>query len=96
MDRGFNCSGRFCSMVRTFIKKRAASIRRRVGMVFQTVALPMSVRENVLFGPRYYGEKNKRKLRDICERSLKQAGLWEEVKDKLEHPAGELSVGQKQ
>lgn len=98
LDRGFNCSGKILLNGEDIYQKNdAASIRRRVGMVFQTpVALPMSVRENVLFGPRYFGEKNKRKLRDICERSLKQAGLWEEVKDKLEQPAGELSGGQKQ
>ncbi len=98
LDNGFNYGGTILLNGEDIYQKNdVASIRRRVGMVFQTpVALPMSVRENVLFGPRYFGEKNKRKLSDICERSLKHAGLWEEVKDKLEQPAGELSGGQKQ
>lgn len=98
LDNGFNSSGTILlNGEDIYLKNDAASIRRRVGMVFQTpVALPLSVRENVLFGPRYFGEKNKRKLSDICERSLKNAGLWEEVKENLEQPAGELSGGQKQ
>ncbi|TEB15879.1 Phosphate import ATP-binding protein PstB 3 [Pelotomaculum sp. FP] len=98
LDSGFNYSGAvLLEGENIYQKNNIASIRRRVGMVFQTpVALPMSVKENVLFGPRYFGEKNKQKLSEICERSLRHAGLWEEVVDKLNRPAGELSGGQKQ
>lgn len=78
LERDFHYRGKILlDEQEIYAQKDAAAIRRRVGMVFQTpVALPMSVRENVLFGPRYYGVKNKQQLRDICERSLKHAGLW--------------------
>lgn len=71
------------------------SIRQRIGLVFQTpVALPLTIKENVIFGVRYLGERNKNKLSEITEQCLRQAGLWEEVKDKLQCPAQELSGGQ--
>ncbi|MCL6559391.1 MAG: phosphate ABC transporter ATP-binding protein [Firmicutes bacterium] len=98
LDNGFRYSGKvLINGEDIYEKKDVAAIRRRIGMVFQTpVALPMSIKENVLFGPRYYGERNKKRLDEICEHSLRQAGLWEEVGDKLNRPAGELSGGQKQ
>jgi len=72
-------------------------LRKRVGMVFQKPnPFPMSLFDNVAFGPRRHGKKNHSELEDIVEKSLRQAALWEEVKDKLEQPALALSGGQQQ
>ncbi len=72
-------------------------LRRRVGMVFALpLPLPGTVRENVLYGPRLAGERNAGKLSEIVERSLTQAALWSEVKDRLDGPALSLSGGQQQ
>jgi phosphate transport system ATP-binding protein len=72
-------------------------LRKRVGMVFQKPnPFPMSVFENVAFGPRRHGRNNHRELVSIVERSLRQAALWDEVKDKLEQSAFALSGGQQQ
>ncbi len=72
-------------------------LRKRVGMVFQKPnPFPMSVFENVAFGPRRHGIKNRMELEDIVEKSLKQAALWDEVEDKLGQSALALSGGQQQ
>ncbi len=72
-------------------------LRKRVGMVFQKPnPFPMSVFENIAYGPRIHGIKDKRKLNEIVERSLKGAALWEEVKDRLHKSALGLSGGQQQ
>lgn len=72
-------------------------LRKRVGMVFQKPnPFPMSVFENVAFGPRRHGRNNCVELEDIVERSLRQAALWDEVKDKMEQSALALSGGQQQ
>jgi phosphate transport system ATP-binding protein len=72
-------------------------LRQRVGMVFQkSNPFPKSIWENVAYGPKILGEKNKTKLNEIVERSLKQAAIWEEVKDRLQHSALGLSGGQQQ
>jgi phosphate transport system ATP-binding protein len=72
-------------------------LRKRVGMVFQKPnPFPMSVFENIAFGPRRHGRKSRVELEDIVERSLRQAALWDEVKDKLEKSALALSGGQQQ
>ena len=74
-----------------------AELRRRVGMVFQKAnPFPKSIFENVVYGPRIHGEKNKANLADIAERSLRHAALWDEVKDKLHNSAFDLSGGQQQ
>jgi phosphate transport system ATP-binding protein len=74
-----------------------AELRKRVGMVFQKPnPFPMSVFENVAYGPRRHGVKNRAQLEEIVERSLRQAALWEEVKDKLGQSALALSGGQQQ
>lgn len=73
------------------------TLRRNIGMIFQkSNPFPKSVFENVAYGQRLLGEKNKGELNDIVERSLKQAALWEEVKDRLNDPALGLSGGQMQ
>ena len=72
-------------------------LRKRVGMVFQKPnPFPMSVFENVAFGPRRHGKHNLGELQDIVERSLHQAALWDEVKDKLQQSGLALSGGQQQ
>ena len=72
-------------------------LRKRVGMVFQKPnPFPMSVFENVAFGPRRHGKSNRGELEHIVELSLRQSVLWEEVKDKLEESALTLSGGQQQ
>ena len=72
-------------------------LRKRVGMVFQkSNPFPKSVFENVAFGPRIHGLRNKAELYGIVEKSLVQAGLWDEVKDRLNDNALGLSGGQQQ
>lgn len=72
-------------------------LRRSVGMVFQKPnPFPMSVYDNVAYGPRTHGIKNKARLDDIVERSLRDAAIWEEVKDRLKKSALGLSGGQQQ
>jgi phosphate transport system ATP-binding protein len=72
-------------------------VRRRVGMVFQRPnPFPMSVFENVAYGPRLYGVHKRSDLDEIVESSLKQAALWDEVKDKLSQSGMALSGGQQQ
>jgi phosphate transport system ATP-binding protein len=72
-------------------------VRRRVGMVFQRPnPFPMSIFDNVAYGPRLYGIRNQNILSEIVERSLKQAALWEEVKDSLHKSGMAISGGQQQ
>jgi phosphate transport system ATP-binding protein len=72
-------------------------LRKRVGMVFQkSNPFPKSIFENVVYGPRIHGVRDRRRLDEIVERSLTRAGLWSEVKDRLEKSAMELSGGQQQ
>jgi phosphate transport system ATP-binding protein len=74
-----------------------SELRRRVGMVFALpLPLPGTVRENVLYGPTLAGEHDQATLDAILLRSLKQAALWEEIKDRLDDPASALSGGQQQ
>lgn len=73
------------------------ALRRRIGMVFQKPnPFPKSIYENVVYGPRRYGIKEKKQLDEIVERSLKEAALWEEAKDRLHKSALGLSGGQQQ
>ena len=72
-------------------------LRRRVGMVFQkSNPFPMTIYDNVAYGPRINGERRRRVLDEVVESSLKQAALWEEVKDRLRLSALRLSGGQQQ
>lgn len=73
------------------------SLRKRVGMVFQKPnPFPMSIYDNVAYGPRTHGVKSKTRLDDIVERSLSGAAIWGEVKDRLKKSALGLSGGQQQ
>lgn len=75
----------------------AETLRKRVGMVFQKPnPFPFSIFDNVSYGPRLHGIKNRAKLSQIVEQSLKAAGLWEETKDILARSALSLSGGQQQ
>ena len=72
-------------------------LRRRAGMVFQKPnPVPMSVYDNIAYGPRVHGVKKKHELDEIVERSLREAALWDEVKDRLKKSALGLSGGQHQ
>ncbi len=72
-------------------------LRRNVGMVFQQPnPFPMSIYDNVAYGPRIHGERNKEKLDQIVEESLKKAAIWDELKDRLKKSALGLSGGQQQ
>lgn len=72
-------------------------LRKRVGMVFQKPnPFPMSIYDNIAYGPRIHGIRSRVRLDDIVERSLRQAAIWEETKDKLKKSALGLSGGQQQ
>ena len=73
------------------------TLRRRVGMVFQKPnPFPMSVYDNIAYGPRTHGVRKKAMLDEIVERSLRQAAIWEDLKDRLKKSALGLSGGQQQ
>lgn len=74
------------------------SVRNTIGMVFQRPnPFPtMSIEDNVVAGLKLSGEKNKNKLKEVAEKSLRSANLWDEVKDRLDKPGGGLSGGQQQ
>lgn len=75
----------------------AIQLRTRVGMVFQQPnPFPMSIYDNVAYGPRIHGIRKKNQLDEIVEKSLKQAAIWDEVKDKLKKSALAISGGQQQ
>ena len=72
-------------------------LRKRVGMVFQKPnPFPMSIYDNIAFGPRTHGIRSKSKLDDIVERSLRNAAIWDECKDRLKKSALGMSGGQQQ
>ena len=74
-----------------------SELRREIGMVFQKPnPFPMSIYDNVAYGPRTHGVRNRAKLDEIVERSLRSAAIWDEVKDRLRRSALGLSGGQQQ
>lgn len=78
-------------------KTDVTELRKKVGMVFQKAnPFPMSIYDNVAYGPRIHGVKSKSKLDEIVERSLKSAAIWDETKDCLKKSALSLSGGQQQ
>jgi phosphate transport system ATP-binding protein len=73
------------------------NLRRRIGMVFQKAnPFPMSIYDNIAYGPRTHGIRGRKQLDEIVERSLRDAAIWEEVKDRLKSSALGLSGGQQQ
>lgn len=78
-------------------KTDVIALRRKVGMVFaRPVVLPLTIRQNLTYGLEMAGEKNRVKLDEAVERSLRLAAIWDEVKDRLDEPAVALSGGQQQ
>jgi phosphate transport system ATP-binding protein len=78
-------------------KVEVTHIRRKMGLLSQTPRpLPMSIYDNVAYGPRIHGIRDKRRLDEIVEFRLRQASLWDEVKDRLHSPASKISIGQQQ
>jgi phosphate transport system ATP-binding protein len=72
-------------------------LRKKIGIVFALpLPLPLTIFDNVAYGPRMHGIKNKARLSEIVERSLKSSAIWDEVKDRLNEPAFRLSGGQQQ
>jgi phosphate transport system ATP-binding protein len=72
-------------------------LRKKIGIIFALpLPLPFSIFDNVAYGPRMHGIRQRRKLSDIVERALKQAYIWDEVKDRLQESAFKLSGGQQQ
>ena len=72
-------------------------VRKRIGMVFQRPnPFPKSIYENIAYAPRIHGTKDRKKLNEIVERSLRRAALWDEVKDRMDRSAYDLSGGQQQ
>ena len=72
-------------------------VRKRMGLIAQTPnPLPMSIYDNVAYGPRIHGANNRKELDQIVERCLQVASLWNEVKNRLSEPASKLSAGQQQ
>jgi phosphate transport system ATP-binding protein len=77
--------------------KEVTHIRKKMGLLSQKpYPLPMSIYDNVAYGPRMHGIKDKKRLDEIVEHYLKAASLWDELKDRLRSPASKLSVGQQQ
>jgi phosphate transport system ATP-binding protein len=73
------------------------ALRRRIGIVFaRPVPLPMTIRQNLHYGPQIAGMTDRQRLDELAERSLRQAALWDEVQDRLDEPAMSLSGGQQQ
>jgi len=73
------------------------ALRKKMGLLSQKPQpLPMSIYHNVAFGPRIHGVRSKRELDAIVERRLREASLWDEVRDRLHTPASQLSLGQQQ
>ena len=73
------------------------SVRKKLGFISQTPnPLPMSIYDNIAYGPRIHGSKDRKELDKTVERCLRAAGLWSEVNSKLKQPATKLSIGQQQ
>ncbi|UAL07573.1 MAG: phosphate ABC transporter ATP-binding protein PstB [Candidatus Methanogranum gryphiswaldense] len=73
------------------------SVRKKIGMIFQRPnPFPMSIRDNITYGPKIHGIEDKKELNEIVEKTLHHAALWDEVGDRLDKPALSLSGGQQQ
>lgn len=93
----FRMSGKVLLDDESIYKIDVSLLRKRVGMVFQKPnPFPMSIFDNIAFGPRTHGVKGKQEIHEIVENSLKAAAIWDEVKDRLKKSALSLSGGQQQ
>ncbi len=87
----------WCNGQNIYEVKDVAALRKNIGMVFQKPnPFPKSIFENVAYGPRIHGERDRERLEEIVEESLRYAALWDEVKDRLDRSALSLSGGQQQ
>jgi phosphate transport system ATP-binding protein len=78
-------------------KVEVTKLRKKMGLLFQKPQiLPLSIYENIAYGPKIHGIRSRKRLDEIVEHYLKEVGLWEEIKDRLYHSASRLSVGQQQ
>ncbi|MCL6584345.1 MAG: phosphate ABC transporter ATP-binding protein PstB [bacterium] len=78
-------------------KIEVTEVRKKMGLLSQKpYPLPMSIYDNIAFGPRLHGLRDKKRLDEIVERYLREVSLWDEVKDRLQAPASKLSLGQQQ
>ena len=78
-------------------KTEVTHIRKKMGLLSQRpTPLPMSIFDNISFGCKIHGVRNKKRLKKIVEDNLRATGLWDEVKDRLQSPASSLSIGQQQ
>lgn len=94
---GAHCEGKVFLGGKDILKMDVQQLRKRVGIVFALpLPLPLSIFDNVAYGPRLHGMKNKAKLSEIVEKSLRAAAIWDEVKDRLHESAFKLSGGQQQ
>ena len=90
-------NGEVCYNGENIFESEVNALRKEVGMVFQKPnPFPMSIYDNIAYGPRTHGIKSKAKLDEIVERSLRDAAIWDEVKDRLKKNAIGLSGGQQQ
>jgi len=98
LDPRFQCQGEVLIDGKDIYRKwNVFELRKKVGMVFALPSpLPISIFENLAYGPRRHGIRSKKQLAEIVERSLNAAFLWEEVKDRLHESALKLSGGQQQ
>ncbi len=79
------------------VNAEVTHIRKKMGLLSQKpFPLPMSIFDNIAYGPKIHGNKDKKSLKAIVERQLRNVGLWEEVKDRLDGSASKLSIGQQQ
>jgi len=97
LEPGFRMSGALAFDNEDIMKLDPGLLRKRIGIIFaMPLPLPLSIFDNIAYGPRMHGEKDKNKLSRIVEDSLKQSYLWDEVKDRLSTSAFKLSGGQQQ
>ena len=97
LDPRFRKDGQLLMDGKDIYQEDTGILRKKVGMVFALpIPLPISVYENVAYGPRRHGINAKKELNRIVETTLKAAYLWEEVKDRLQSPGMKLSGGQQQ
>ncbi len=98
LDSAFRCTGTLMLDGKDIYRElKVEQVRRRIGIVFaMPLPLPLSIRDNISYGPRMQGERDSRKLAALTEQCLQAASLWEEVKDRLDLQAMRLSGGQQQ
>ena len=94
---GVKITGEVCYQGRNIFAEEVNGLRKEIGMVFQKPnPFPMSIYDNIAYGPRTHGITNKAELDEIVEKSLRGASIWDEVKDRLKKNALGLSGGQQQ